>query len=398
MARTELPHGVILPAEYSDDWYEDMTSNLSKLDDVIGSDANKLSEGDVSRVAMTGDYSDIDNTPDLSPYNVHIADANIHVTAADKQKWNDNVNQSYVLRYASTSVTPSSTIAYSVLNNTDNIKIGDSVIDSSGKVFLIVSVDSVNETVTVGSALIDLALDANVVHTSGNETVGGAKTFSEDITIYNSDTSQTTKRLVITSSKVNLGDSNSDSWGISFNADSSYAATINSEKSINSVQGLNFTVRTKDGNNNLISTSYRLRVYTDGSAYLIPSTTDSISFGSSSNKWKDVQTNLVNSLTPSSLSMPSNTYVDISGYVTDLTGGNNQYTAPENGWVYVDSNTTISSVIINNSRGYSTGFIFTGQLGRQRSTLPVCKGDLILINVNCASLNAVRFIPCLGNI
>ena len=195
--------------------------------------------------------------------------------------------QSYVLRYSSTAVTDNSTIAFSTLDNTDNIKSGDKVIDVDGKIFSVVSVDTANQTVTVGSALIDLALDANVVHTSGNETVGGNKTFSEDIVINNS-TSQVSKRLIIRSSKVGLGDSNSDTWGISFNAGSSYAVLINSEKSTSSIQGLNFTVRTQDASNNLISASYRLRVYTDGTAYLTPVTTDYISFGANANRWKEV--------------------------------------------------------------------------------------------------------------
>ena len=91
--------------------------------------------------------------------------------------------QAYVLRYASSAVTPNSTVAYSVLNNTDNVKVGDSLIDTSGQVFLIVSVDNVNETVTVGAVLLTLALDANVMHLSGNETVGGSKTFTWPIVI-----------------------------------------------------------------------------------------------------------------------------------------------------------------------------------------------------------------------
>ena len=49
MARQVLENGVILPAEYSDDWYDDMTSNLTKLDDVIGSDSEKLSSADVGK-------------------------------------------------------------------------------------------------------------------------------------------------------------------------------------------------------------------------------------------------------------------------------------------------------------------------------------------------------------
>ena len=482
MARTELPNGVILPAEYSDDWYEDMTSNLTKLDDVIGSDSEKLNsndvaflrmssaaltdggtgnfsdlnssnklktgdyvldsgrklyqvvsvdstnetftvgnslfkitaESDLAPVAESGDYDDLDNKPDLNPYDQHIVNTDIHVTTADKTKWNNGVSQSYVLRYSSSSVTDNSTIAYSTLDNTDNIKSGDKILDVDGKLFEITAVDTTNQTVTVGSALIDLALDANVVHTNKNDNVSiplnstsaelGVTGGSTNITFLDKNGKKLSGIILgnYTSSKLsyarlNIFDKDADNNEIQDTLE--YAYVSNNANAYLRVYRDNFCT--------LGSTSYRWKgVYATNYYYGANNvefstkfvTTDTAQTISGAKTFSEIVTAKVNGLTPSSLSMPSNTYVDISGYVTDLTGGNNQYTAPENGWVYVDSNTTISSVIINNSRGYSTGFIFTGQLGRQRSTLPVCKGDLILINVNCASLNAVRFIPCLGNI
>lgn len=116
----------------------------------------------------------------VTSYDSHIADTDIHVTTADKTKWNNGVSQSYVFRYSSTALVASSTNSNTLLDNTDNLKVGDKVIDSSGVLFSVTAIDTVNSTFTVGSALIDLALDANVVHTSGNETVGGIKTFSDD--------------------------------------------------------------------------------------------------------------------------------------------------------------------------------------------------------------------------
>lgn len=244
MARQVLENGVILPAEYSDDWYDDMTSNLTKLDDVIGSDSEKLSSADVGAAALSNNYNDLDNLPTIptvndatltiqkngvdvqtftanassnvtanitvptktsdltndsnfvdtsnaavasgitsakvTSYDSHIADTDIHVTTADKTKWNNGVSQAYVFRYSSTTLVASSTNSNTLLDNTDNLKVGDKVIDSGGVLFSITAIDSVNSTFTVGSALADLALDANVVHTSGNETVGGVKTFSDD--------------------------------------------------------------------------------------------------------------------------------------------------------------------------------------------------------------------------
>lgn len=104
----------------------------------------------------------------------HTGDTTIHVTASDKNKWNNNT---YVFRYSSTALVASSTNSNTLLDNTDNLKVGDKVIDSSGVLFSITAIDTANSTFTVGSALIDLALDANVVHTSGNENITGKKTF-----------------------------------------------------------------------------------------------------------------------------------------------------------------------------------------------------------------------------
>ena len=84
--------------------------------------------------------------------------------------------QAFVFRYSSTALTASSTNSNTLLDNTDNLKVGDKVIDSDGVLFSITAIDNENSTFTIGSALIDLALDANVVHTSGNETISGTKT------------------------------------------------------------------------------------------------------------------------------------------------------------------------------------------------------------------------------
>lgn len=115
------------------------------------------------------------NASDLTS---HTGDTTIHVTTADKTKWNNGVSQSYVFRYSSTALVASSTNSNTLLDNTDNLKVGDKVIDLNGVLFSITAIDSVNSTFTVGSALVDLALDANVVHTSGNETISGDKVFN----------------------------------------------------------------------------------------------------------------------------------------------------------------------------------------------------------------------------
>ena len=266
MARQVLENGVILPAEYSDDWYDDMTSNLTKLDDVIGSDSEKLSSTDVGAAALSNNYNDLDNLPTIptvndavltiqkngvdvqtftanassnvtanitvptktsdltndsnfvdtsnsavasgitsakvSDYDTHIADTDIHVTTADKNRWNNNT---YVFRYSSTALTASSTNSNTLLDNTDNLKIGDKVIDSSGVLFSITAIDTQNSTFTIGTALIDLAQDSDVVHKSDDETIGGIKTFTNDVTVYNSDSATDTANIILKNSKAERG-------------------------------------------------------------------------------------------------------------------------------------------------------------------------------------------------
>lgn len=96
----------------------------------------------------------------VTDYDTHIADTDIHVTTADKNRWN---NQTYVFRYSSTALTASSTNSNALLDNTDNLKVGDKVIDSSGVLFSITAIDTQNSTFTIGTALIDLAKDSDAV-------------------------------------------------------------------------------------------------------------------------------------------------------------------------------------------------------------------------------------------
>ena len=222
----------------------------------------------------------------VSDYDTHIADTDIHVTTADKNRWN---NQTYVFRYSSTALTASSTNSNTLLDNTDNLKVGDKVIDSSGVLFSITAIDTANSTFTIGTALVDLAQDSDVVHKSGDENISGKKYFRDDLTIYNYDSSQATKNLNISSSKIQVGDtSNSDAFGIRFNAGASYVAQILAINDTTGTQNLQLGIRTKDGSDNFITSMVRSRLSANGNSSFEPGANDSVSLGSSSFKWKSV--------------------------------------------------------------------------------------------------------------
>ena len=163
---TTLNNGLYLPDEGERYCYDGLASNWTILDAVVGG------------------------------YNAHIENTTIHISSAERTKWNTGVTQAYVLRYASSSVSANSTVAYSSLDNVDNIKIGDKVLDQDGKLYSVTSVDVANSQITVGALLIDLskdsdlsnyytkaevdALDSNVMHKTGAETAAGIKTFSDE--------------------------------------------------------------------------------------------------------------------------------------------------------------------------------------------------------------------------
>ena len=351
MARQVLENGVILPAEYSDDWYDDMTSNLTKLDDVIGSDSEKLSSADVGAAALSNNYNDLDNLPTIptvndatltiqkngvdvqtftanassnvtanitvptktsdltndsnfvdtsnaavssgitsskvTDYDTHIADTDIHVTTTDKNRWN---NQTYVFRYSSTALTASSTNSNALLDNTDNLKVGDKVIDSSGVLFSITAIDTQNSTFTIGTALLDLAQDSDVVHKSGDETVGGKKTFTNEITnnINKTNATITLKNSSYDPKTNGQSNVNSGSFSIGFNTltDDSFAWI--SAYGLTDYTMLRLTTTYFTDSENSITDSIEYKIYQNGDRTLRPRNNNNTTLGETNRRWSKI--------------------------------------------------------------------------------------------------------------
>lgn len=196
--------------------------------------------------------------------------------------------QSYVFRYSGTAVVPNSTIAYSTIDNTDNIKSGDKILDVDGKLFEITAVDTTNQTVTVGSALIDLALDANVVHTSGNETISGDKVFNNRL-IKNIDVVLGTAPSTGKFSNIDIADNNKASLlqilGGVYDTGNSYARFFIQNKTADDGTGLSptGTIRTCGFNINLPATST-----SEGQGSITPRANKATDFGLLSYQWRTV--------------------------------------------------------------------------------------------------------------
>ena len=549
MAREVLDHGVVLPAEYSDDWYEDMTSNLTKLDDVIGSDSEKLNADGVYFLRMssaaltdsgTGNFSDLNSsykikTGDLvldsgrKLYRIVSVDSTnetftvgnslFKVTAesdlapvAESGDYDDLTDlPTYgITRYCSSAITDNSSIAFSAISSTNKIKVGDFLLDINGKMYQISAVDTTNQAVTVGSALVDIALDANVMHLTGDETSAGKKTFSDyatfnsylyftnssvtkgtipqitvspyriyfgsgvnyDASLFNIDTSvsntgvQTltfraaenvvggddTRMLLIYDPNRTQPRYLSLKGDIEPNANNTYecGSSTNKLKNLHAYHGYFYGVQKGDEFSTNARTELTLLANRDtlgkSCAYItcfrqnraqgdmqpldlhmigfdvvenevrtnnvfsiqctdwlndvpqrvnIVCRAQSYSYGNSANKA------LFNDLNPGALSFPDlSSGLDISGYITDLTGASNinKFTPTVNGWISIGlSNADFIELYIPSSL---IGGTFTKSTinGYAQAFLPVIANKEVRIALKGSSIGWAKFYPNLGNV
>ena len=306
--------------------------------------------------------------------------------------------QSYVFRYSSTALTASSTNSNTLLDNTDNLKVGDKVIDSSGVLFSVTAIDTANSTFTIGTALIDLAQDSDVVHKSGDETVGGEKTFDAgQINIKSTIQEMGVIPQASTIQYIPFLDKNNVIHGLvglwDYDNGASEIQLNISDIFKNGVKDKTGTLDTSFFSFGFLSTGVKFTTFGGQlNNSLMPLLNSTYDVGSSSYKWKSI-----NGLEPSSLSMPDLTNaVDISGYITDLTGSPNVYSPPANGYIAIRSTTANVLSIVENTTGM--GSYSRGSNQALAVNLPVVKNSSISIYAVCSSLTHAYFIPCQGNV
>ena len=220
----------------------------------------------------------ISDLQDDASLGTHIADTDIHVTTTDKNRWNNNT---YVFRYSSTALTASSTNSNALLDNTDNLKVGDKVIDSSGVLFSITAIDTQNSTFTIGTALIDLAQDSNVVHKTGDETIAGVKTFLSTMRL----TAYPSIRMYLSDDEWNIQPATTKQSEIRFT--DKYAVTISYfifQHKASSTEPFRTCWRQQkmDGTNAYYSINF------NNSGIFYPENNNAIDLGGSGNRWKSV--------------------------------------------------------------------------------------------------------------
>ena len=509
-------------------------NDVSNLSGTVTNIGNRVTtaEGNISNLQgrMTTAEGNIGNlqgrmtTAEGNIGNLQTAVSTAQATANSAQQTATTARQqSYVFRYSSTALVASSTNSNALLDNTDNLKVGDKVIDSSGVLFSITAIDTQNSTFTIGTALIDLANDADVVHKSGNETIngvksfinyflgknlsgqtvdlndcvdanggafhyyyavsnytnisnkpqnkpfilesktvryvssidyiyyqkiytadynsapsiysryyrsgsaswsnwiedtdkfvttntnqtiGGTKDFSDVLRIYNPDASSNTAQLWLKNLKVNRGQSVYGDQVVWFrDATDKPVTALVSRVMATGASAFLIQAYNIDQNNQQVSNYLSFVKNLDGTCYLLPDQNDVIVLGSSLAKFKSVNTNKINGLEPSSLSLPSGNLseqIDISSYFANTgTGDTNSYTASANGWIYLRLNdiNSCQATIYNSNNIRMWGQSTTGSV--EQITIPILKGQTLTTQwVTASSVNVAtaRFIPCQGNV
>ena len=239
------------------------------------------------------------------------------------------------------------------------------------------------------------------VTTDTAQTISGAKTFSDNLTIYNSDDTVTPKGLAIRNAQWTMGESGGTTVSsIKFlDKNSAIPASVIASKGLSGQSYLRFSVRTRDSQNTTYSEEIYYDIDTSGNVEFRSWHDNITSLGTPLYKWKDVQTNKINSLEPSSLSLPSGNasdVIDISSYLVNLDGTDNTYVAPANGWITIKASTAtgISCTIPNL---WSDSRIRTNT-GGLKMLFPILKGQTVYISIYATTLEMARFIPCQGNV
>jgi hypothetical protein len=130
----------------------------------------------------------------------------------------------------------------------------------------------------------------------------------------------------------------------------------------------------------------------------------SVQLGASNRYFSNCYTSKINNLEPSSLSLPSSSgTIDISSYITDLTGGGlNNYTPSANGYIVItcnsndvdyiklSNNLNFVSVVDNTNNQFTSGILGVWQ--------PCITGIGVQIRIKSSALKSAKFIPCQGNV
>lgn len=329
-----LTNGIFLPNEGERNCYTGLASNWRAIDGYIGG------------------------------YNVHVADVVIHVSQADRDKWDAVDNK------ADTTALTAHT--------------GDTTIH--------VTAEDKNKW----NAVTTKANDADVMHLTGDETSTGKKVFGDMATFdgsYLGNEASANARTAI------VVESNRDTHGQS----GIYITKFRHNKAQGSMSGNDVVYIAFDVLENSVRTNQALRASFTQFVNDIPTRVIFYSdvngdrfLGTAAAKWTHI-----NGLNPGALSLPDLTAgVDISAYITDITGASNinKFTPTADGWVSIGlSNADFIEIYIPSSL-IGGSFTKSSVNNYGQAFMPVIANKEVRFALKGSSIGWAKFYPCQGNI
>jgi hypothetical protein len=381
-----LEHGIFLPDEGERNCYDGLAANWRALDAHLGNTDIHVTYAD--KQAWNGHVADTVKhvtASDKTTWNGHVADTVKHVTAEDKAKWNAVTSKAddsdVVHKSGNETVSGVKTFGNGTLivdNSVGSNVHGEIKLNGSRPGYIVADNSSDGVFDSAGSGVSILLQDQNKpLHIAGYKVDSNGRVFA--------DNTNKNPVLSITSSLVKT------------------SVLVHENDTVNPVFRILSELNYANGNPSK-TLDVRFIQYDNASATsAIYSNNDGkTSLGVSSRKWSDVLTYKVNSVEPSSLSLPSQTYVDISSYFTNTgTGEYNTYTAPSNGWIFLrlGNISSCQALVLDSSDNILWGTSSSGSV--EMITIPIlsgCKLQTQWATGSAVTVATARFIPCQGNV
>ena len=155
-----------------------------------------------------------------------------------------------------------------------------------------------------------------------------------------------------------------------------------------------------NGNRSASGTIYEsgldIGILNDKTLYVSPTSNAAAKLGLSTAKWKSF-----NDINPGALGLPNkDNKVNIASEFTNLTGGNNYYIPPADGFVSINADTDIYCAVVSST--HNTTFwrqsAVATSTGYASITIPVRAGLHLLAKIKSTGAIYAEFYPCLGNV
>ena len=416
MASTVLPNGIIVPEKFSRDWYADLYHNWQELDNLLGGGTPKDGTLTIQKNGDTvGTFSANQATDET--INIEVPDVNdgtltIQQNGTTVDTFTANSSSDKTVDIQCVDLTNNQTVggnkeftgtttAHDVIPSaTDTYNLGSSSTQWNNAYI---------KSLTINGVAAGDILTHNVsefVDVSSNQTIGGVKTFSQEVTMFGRD--------INLMSRLHYGkDSNpsSSTWQyLFFRGNTAIEGYTNSWYSgyFEQVVNTNGSVRGRWLIRDTSENAMGIELWANGDdKQLKPLADNTTHLGTSTNKWKSF-----NGINPGALSLPgASVNVDTTNW--DLTCRNElmgSFTPTADGWLMLhvaNSGTNevnfwiIGGVIrINNKSTLNT----SDNRNFNMITIPIEKDKTYNIYGNASeyvagrSIAYCRFMPCRGNV